>query len=109
MIHYRNYNNLDESLLLNDLEKTTFLTNANYPKESYQHITENFLSVVEKHAPLKKKIVRGNQAPFVLREFRKTIYTRSRLRNKYWKTQHQKMNFGTNNKEINVFLLEKTA
>ena len=41
--------------------------------------------VVEKHALLKKKIVRGNQAPFVNKEFRKAIYTRSRLRNKYWK------------------------
>ena len=85
MVHYRDYNNLAESLLLNDLEKTTFLTTANCPKESYQHITDNFLSVVEKHAPLKKKIVRGNRAPFVFREFRKTIYTRSRLRNKYCK------------------------
>ena len=48
-------------------------------------MSENFPSVVEKHAPLKKKNVRGNQAPFVNREFRKAIYTRSRLRNKYWK------------------------
>ena len=52
---------------------------------NYQHSTENFLSVVEKHFPLKKKIVRGNQAPFANREFRKAVYTRSRLRNKYWK------------------------
>ena len=61
------------------------MTNSNCPNENYQHLTENFLSVVEKHAPLKKKIVRDNQAPFVNREFRKASYTRSRLRNKYWK------------------------
>ena len=85
VIHYRNYKNFDESLFLDDLEKTTFLTNSNCPNENYQHLTENFLSVVEKHAPLKKKVVKGNQAPFVNREFRKAIYTRSRLRNKYWK------------------------
>ena len=84
-IHYRNYKNSDVSLFLNDLEKTTFLTNSNCPNENYQNSTENFLSVVEKHAPLKKKNVRGNQAPFVNREFRKSIYTRSRLRKKYWK------------------------
>ena len=83
MIHYRNYKNFDASLFLNDLEKPTFLTNSNCPNENYQHLTENFISVVEKHAPLKKKIVRGNQASFVNREFRKAIYTRSRLRNKY--------------------------
>ena len=84
-IHYRNYKNFDVSLFLNDLEKTTLLTNSNCPNENYQHLTENFISVVEKHAPLKKKIIRGNQAPFVNRELRKAIYTRSRLRNKYWK------------------------
>ena len=85
MIHYRNYKNFDESLFLNDLEKTTFLTNSNCPNKKYQHLTENFLSVVEKHTPRKKKTVTGNQAQFVNRKFRKVIYTRSRLRNKYWK------------------------
>ena len=85
MIHYRNYKNFDESLFLNDLEKTTFLTNSNCPNKKYQHLTENFLSVVEKHTPRKKKTVTGNQAQFVNRKFRKAIYTRSRLRNKYWK------------------------
>ena len=80
-IHYRNF---DVSLFLNDLEKTTLLTNSYFPNENYQHLTENFISVVGKHAAL-KKFIRGNQAPFVNRELRKAIYTRSRLRNKYWK------------------------
>ena len=61
------------------------MSNSNCPNENYQHLTENFISVVEKHAPLKKKIIRGNQAPFVNRELRKAIYTRSRQRNKYCK------------------------
>ena len=55
-IHYRNYKNFDVSLFLNDLEKTTLLTNSNCPNENYQHLTENFISVVEKHAPLKRKL-----------------------------------------------------
>ena len=54
-------------------KKQYFLTNSNCPNENYQHLTENFISVVEKHAPLKKKSVRGNQASFVYREFRKAI------------------------------------
>ena len=61
------------------------MTNSNCPNENYEHLTENFLSVVEKHALIKKEIVRVNQAPFVNKEFRKAIYTSSRLRNKYWK------------------------
>ena len=35
------------------------------------------------HAPLKKKTLRGNQAPFLSKEPRKEIYTRSKLKNKY--------------------------
>ena len=47
-------------------------------------MTEKFLRLANKHAPLKKKFVRGNNAPFMNREFQKEIYVRSRLRNKYW-------------------------
>ena len=48
-------------------------------KSSYK-----FLVIINKHAPLKKKIVRGNNAPFMNKEFQKEIYVRSRLRNKFW-------------------------
>ena len=41
-----------------------------------------FLEVVNVHAPLKTKIVRGNDAPFVDKQLRKGIYTRTRLKNK---------------------------
>ena len=40
---------------------------------------------MEKHAPLKKKIVRGNHAPFITKDLRKAIYKRSRLKSKYIK------------------------
>ena len=49
----------------------------------YILLTDKVLGIVNKHAPLKKKIVRGNNAPFMNREFQKEIYVRSRLRSKY--------------------------
>ena len=58
---------------------------SNDPNLNYKSITENFLEAIDKHAPLKKKFVRGNQAPFMNREFQKAIYTRTRLKNKYWR------------------------
>ena len=58
---------------------------SNDPNVNYKSITENFLETVDKHAPLKKKFVRGNQAPFMNRDFHKAIYTRTRLQNKYWR------------------------
>ena len=38
--------------------------------------------VANKHAPLRKKTIRGNHAYFVNKELHKAIFTRSRLRNK---------------------------
>ena len=58
---------------------------SNDPNVNYKSITENFLEAIDKHAPLKKKFVRGNQAPFMNREIQKAICTRTRLKNKYWR------------------------
>ena len=48
---------------------------SNDPNVNFKSITENFLEATDKHAPLKKKLVRGNQAPFMIRDFQKAIYT----------------------------------
>ena len=45
-------------------------------------LINTFRKIVDKHAPLKRKTLRGNQAPFMTRELRKAIYNRSRLKNK---------------------------
>ena len=41
--------------------------------------------VLDKHAPLKMKKLRGNQATFMTKELRKAIMDRSRFKNKYLK------------------------
>ena len=33
----------------------------------------SFQAIIDKHAPLKQKVVRGNQAPFMTRELRKAV------------------------------------
>lgn len=107
MVHYRNYKDFAESLFWNDLENTTFQKNSNCAIKNYQYSTDNFFAVVEKHAPLKKKIVRymvkgriskrvfqeniaktllpyyrrtvrDKQAPFMNRDFKKEIQTKRR-------------------------------
>ena len=39
--------------------------------------------MIDKHAPLKRKTVRGNQSPFLTKELSKAIMLRSKLKNKY--------------------------
>ena len=63
-------------------QKTTFNLFRNDPNQNYNLMTYKFLDIVNKHASLKKKFVRGNNAPLMNREFQKEIYVRSRLRNK---------------------------
>ena len=75
---------LIESAFLNDVAKLKFELSSKDPHEGYDTITNNFLKVVNKHAPLKKKTVRGNDAPFMNKDFR-AIYTRTRLKNKFLK------------------------
>ena len=85
--YYGNYKNFDEQRFLNDLENTNFISISEDPDEHYDYLTTKFHEVVDKHAPLKKKFVRGNHALFMNKELRKAIYNRSRLKNKFCKNQ----------------------
>ena len=47
----------------------------------YENVREIVFSILNAHAPLKKKHLGANHASFVTREFRKTVMKRARLRN----------------------------
>ena len=49
-------------------------------EDCYNNLSNNFRNLVDKHAPLKTKLARGNSTPFVTRELNKAIYTRIRLK-----------------------------
>ena len=48
----------------------------------------NFVSILDKHAPKKTKILRGNQKPHFNKNFRKQIMIKSRLKNKANKSKN---------------------
>ena len=81
IIYYRDYKkfNLQEFRreLRNELRKTLVL--------GYAHFEHIFLQVLEKHAPIKQKVVRANDKPFMTKVLRKAIMRRSFLKNKYQK------------------------
>ena len=66
------------------LKKANFDFLKNGPNQNYKLLNDKFLGIVNKHAPLKKKSNRSNNAPFMNREFQKEIYVRSILINKFW-------------------------
>ena len=56
--------------------------NCKYP---YDRLTQIFRDIAEYHAPLKQKIIRGNQAPFTTKELSKGIVVKSKAKNLYVK------------------------
>ena len=80
IIRYRNYKNFNNGLLINDVEELTSKYNDSLKFELFKNIVDKIL---EKHAPMKKRFVRANQAPFVNKKISKEIMKRSRLRNKF--------------------------
>ena len=55
----------------------------NIKNPSYSQFKKVFVTVLDNHAPLKKKQLRFNHSPFMTKAFRKAIMTLSRLKNKY--------------------------
>ena len=54
-------------------------------KINYQDFDKTFVEVLNKDAPMKKKLVRANQAPYMTKALRKAIMRRSELETKYFK------------------------
>ena len=58
----------------------------------YAHFEQIFLMVLEKHAPVKQRVVRANDKPFMTKVLRKAIMRRSFLKNKYQKLKSEEAN-----------------
>ena len=82
-IIYRNYQHFNENDFLYELDQELLRVEFYLSEDRYGSFTKLFTKVIDKHAPLKQKFIRGNNAPFITKELRKYIMTRSRLKKKY--------------------------
>ena len=78
---YRDYKTFSHENLKNDLLSKTVDENVDYSK-----FEKEFIDTLNKHAPKKTKLFRGNQKPHVNKVLRSAIIKRSRLKNKANKT-----------------------
>ena len=78
----RGYKKFDEENFLYDLDQQMIKGKFYKKKNMYGSFSDTFKAIVNKHAPLKEKIVRGNNAPFMTKEVRKTIMNKFRLKKK---------------------------
>ena len=107
IIFFRNYKKFDETKFLADLKNTNFSFTSADPNENYLFLTNSFSKIVEKHVPLKQKTLRGNHAPFVSKELRNGIYTRSRFRNRFLKNLDEINSKLYKQQQTNVSLFEE--
>ena len=81
-----NQKNLHESNFLRDLD-SRFIQGelSKNCEDPYTKMSEIFSEVLNYHAHLKQKSVRGNDAPFMTRELSKAIRTKSKVEDSYVK------------------------
>ena len=77
--NYKNFNEQDFKLELRGKLEVD-VVDANY--ETFHNV---YLNVLNKHAPIKTKVIRGNQAPYITKAYRKAVMKRSKLKTKYLK------------------------
>ena len=97
VLYYRDCKKFSNDLFKNDILKAQALT------DTKENVQTNIVKIFNEHAPLKKRYVRSNQAPFMNKKLSKEIMTRSRLRNKSIKTKTD-ANGKAYNKQRNYFV-----
>ena len=70
-IQYRSYKKFSEVGFLEELKNADFNFHENKPNFNYDSLVNKFSELVNKHAPLKFKTLRGNHAPFMNKELQK--------------------------------------
>ena len=80
-IKYRDYKKFDENLFRTEL--STNLSDINKSDINYDDFENIFMEQLNKHAPMKTRLARGNNAPFMNKTLSKAVMNRSRLRNKF--------------------------
>ena len=82
--HYRDYKYFDRTRFKNNLNEKLSEGISNY--ESFE---TTFTEVLNKHAPLRKKFLSANNAPYITKTLTKAIKRRPQLEIKYRKTKTQ--------------------
>ena len=82
LLNYRDYKNFNFGNFKEDLSETLLIC-----RNSYDEFESAFITAIDKHAPKKKKWLRGNNKPQIIKSLRQTIMKRSKLKNKASKTK----------------------
>ena len=82
IINYRDYKNFDNEKFRSDICKMNLNTT------DLERFMKTVFHIFNKHAPIKRKHIRANEAPFMTKDLHKAIMKRSKLRNKFLKSRN---------------------
>ena len=82
-IFYRDYKHFKSE----DFKKELSTKLGGLVIKDYGLFENTFLEILNLHAPVKKKFLRANHAPYMTKALRKAIMKRSELKSKYFKNQ----------------------
>ena len=107
IVRYRDYKHFVPEQFREELVKE--LSDNQVASDQFEFFKTIVLRVLNKHAPMKTKYVRHNQAAFMNKELRKAIMTRTKLLNKFHKDKSD-LNRKAYNKQRNycVKILRKS-
>ena len=84
IITYRNYKNYDNDAFRSEVQSYFSLNETDLGL-----FKEFIFCIFNKHAPIRKKYLRKNEAPFMTKELHNAIMNRSRFRNKFLEDKSQ--------------------
>ena len=79
IIQYRKYKGFSNEAFMHELESAL----ARFSQISFGTFKSTVDYILQKHAPIKKRYVRANQASFINSKMHKEVMRRARLRNKF--------------------------
>ena len=84
--YYRNYKNFNSVLFREELRSAL----SHISVDSYKIFEDIFLEILNRHAPIKSKILRANQAPYMTKTLRQAIMKHAELKSNYFKKGTEK-------------------
>ena len=99
-IMYRDIKNMNKEDFKNDILNLP-LDELNRFSDSLTGFVTLFKSIVDRHAPIKNRIVRGNNKPFMNLELSNAIKQKSKIRNKYnkWRSRENYLEWQNSKKK----------
>ena len=80
IVHYRSFKHFNKFVFQKELREAT------KKLRNYDSFDNTYLSILNKHAPIKQKTLRANEAPYMTKTLRKAMMKRTQLATKFKKS-----------------------